>query len=226
MIKAVIFDMYETLITHFQSPLYFSAQMAFDAGMTEHQFQALWEPTESDRTIGNLTFEEVLETILKENGHYSKELFHNIVQKRIQTKEECFNHLHQEILPLLRGLKQNGIAIGLISNCFSEEAAVIRRSVLFPYFDAVCLSYEEGIKKPDTKIYARCLEKLYVGADECLYVGDGGSFELEAADKIGMHTAQAVWYLQDGIGQPVGRKADFLQLETPMKVLDYILEKR
>ena len=28
MIRAVIFDMFETLITHFESPLYFSAQMA------------------------------------------------------------------------------------------------------------------------------------------------------------------------------------------------------
>ena len=31
MIKAVIFDMYETLITLFESPAYFSTQMAVDA---------------------------------------------------------------------------------------------------------------------------------------------------------------------------------------------------
>ena len=31
MIKAVIFDMYETLITHYDSPLYFSMHMAADA---------------------------------------------------------------------------------------------------------------------------------------------------------------------------------------------------
>ncbi len=48
MIKAVIFDMYETLITHFESPLYFCAQMALDAGIEEHRFRALWEPTEHE----------------------------------------------------------------------------------------------------------------------------------------------------------------------------------
>ena len=63
MIKAVIFDMYETLITHFQCPLYFGAQMAVDSGIPEHKFQALWEPTEHDRTIGKLTLEEALENI-------------------------------------------------------------------------------------------------------------------------------------------------------------------
>ena len=34
MIKAVIFDMYETLITLFDSPLYFGTQMAADAGIS------------------------------------------------------------------------------------------------------------------------------------------------------------------------------------------------
>lgn len=224
MIKAVIFDMYETLITHFQSPLYFGAQMAVDAGIPEHKFQALWEPTEHDRTIGKMTLEDAIVNILKENRCYSKKLLNRIVQKRIKVKEECFNHLHKEIIPLLRGLKEKGIQVGLISNCFSEEAKVIRKSILFPYFDAVCLSYEQGLKKPDIEIYRRCIDKLNVEAGECLYVGDGGSFELEAAKSIGMKTVQAVWYLQDGTGQPCGRKADFEQMENPMDILQKICD--
>lgn len=39
MIKAVIFDMYETLITLFESPAYFSTQMAEDAGIQEEDFK-------------------------------------------------------------------------------------------------------------------------------------------------------------------------------------------
>lgn len=39
---------------------------------------------------------------------------------------------------MLSQLKSSGIRVGLISNCFSEEAEVIRESVLFPYFDEVC----------------------------------------------------------------------------------------
>ena len=222
MIKAVIFDMYETLITHFQSPLYFGEQMAADAGISEQKFLELWEPTEHDRTIGKLTLEGALENILKENRCYSKELLNRIVQKRIKVKEECFNHLHEQIIPMLRSLKEKRIQIGLISNCFSEEAVVIQKSILFPYFDAVCLSYEQGLKKPDIEIYRRCIDKLNVEADECLYVGDGGSFELEAAKSIGMKAVQAVWYLQDGTGQPCGRKADFEQMENPMDILEKI----
>ena len=58
MIKAVIFDMYETLITHFQSPLYFGTQIAVDAGIPENKFLEMWEPTSTDRTIEKMTLEE------------------------------------------------------------------------------------------------------------------------------------------------------------------------
>lgn len=220
--KAVIFDMYETLITHFQSPLYFGTQMAIDAGITPDRFKELWGPTEKDRTTGKMTLERALETVLKGNKCYSKELLDRMVQKRIQVKEACFDHMHEEIIPLLRSLKTKGIRVGLISNCFSEEADVIRKSVLFQYFDAICLSYEQGVQKPDAEIYRRCMEQLNVEAGECLYVGDGGSFELEAAQAIGMKAVQAVWYLQDGTGQPCGRKDGFEQIEYPMEILKKI----
>ena len=60
MTRAVIFDMFETLITHYKSPLYFGAQMAKDIGITETAFRKIWTPTEHDRSIGKITFEEVI----------------------------------------------------------------------------------------------------------------------------------------------------------------------
>ncbi len=228
MIKAVIFDMFETLITHYRSPLYFGAQMAADAGIREESFQTLWRPTEYERTIGKLSFEEVLEMIFKENHCYSEQLVEAVVKKRVAAKEECFRNLHEQIIPMLAALKERGIKVGLISNCFSEEAEVIRRSVLFPYFDEVYLSYEQGVQKPDEEIYRRCMEGLSVKAEECIYVGDGGSYELETARKLGMNAVQAVWYLKEGTMQPSKRKADFVQMETPLGMMDYLdaLESR
>lgn len=219
MIQAVIFDMYETLITHYRSPLYFGAQMAADARIKEEAFQVLWQQTEIARTIGKLTFEDVIENILQANQCYSKAIYNKIIEKRYAAKRESFRHLHPEILPMLAQIKENGLQIGVISNCFSEETKVIRESVLFPYFDAVFLSYEQGLAKPDKEIFYRCLQKLSVKAEECLYVGDGGSQELETAKALGMRAVQAVWYLQEGTGQPSGRKPGFRQMETPLAVM-------
>ena len=222
MTRAVIFDMFETLITHYHSPLYFGTQMAEDAGIPEDKFQTLWLPTEHERTIGKLTLEEALEIILRENHCYSETLIKKIVEKRIVAKEECFRHLHSEIIPMLSTLKKKGFLVGLISNCFSEEADVIRRSELFPYFDAVYLSYEQGIQKPEEEIFQRCMDSLSVKAEECIYIGDGGSEELETARKLGMEAVQAVWYLQEGTTQPSKRKNDFYQMEKPLEVLNFV----
>ncbi|MGG7163557.1 HAD family hydrolase [Clostridium ihumii] len=222
MIKAVIFDMYETLITLFQSPLYFGTQIAIDAGISEEEFQLLWKSTEYGRTIGKMNLEETLEFILKEKQCYSKELLSKIVDKRKMSKKECFKYLHPEILPMLKELKKKGICIGLISNCFSEEVEAIRNSELFPYFDATYLSFEQGLQKPEKEIFIRCMNKLSVSSDECIYVGDGGSFELETASEIGMKAIQAVWYFKEGTLQPAKRKKDFIQAETPFEILKYI----
>ena len=73
MIKAVIFDMYETLITLFDSPLYFGTQMASDAGIAEGRFQETWRAEETNRTTGKFTLEELLEKILRENNCFSEE---------------------------------------------------------------------------------------------------------------------------------------------------------
>lgn len=222
MIKAVIFDMYETLITLYNCPVYFGTQIAMDAGIPEKDFQALWRPTESDRSTGKLTLEEALRIALKGNGCYSEELLDTLVQKRTVSKRESFDHLHPQILPMLEALKGSGVKIGLISNCFSEEVPAIRNSVLYPYFDGAFLSYEQGIQKPDAEIYRRCMDHFRVKAKECLYIGDGGSHELEAAAALGMHTAQAVWYLREGTLQPAKRKPEFRQIENPLDVLKYI----
>ena len=197
MIKAVIFDMYETLVTHYDSPLYFGVQIAQDLGIPENIFQELWGHTDHDRTIGKITLEDALEDIMRKSECYSEELLDFVVQKRIDAKNECFEHLNREIIPMLRILKEKQIKIGLISNCFSEEVSVIKNSILFPYFDVSCLSFEQGISKPDKEIYYRCMEKLHVNAEECLYVGDGGSQELETAEMLGMKAIQAVWYFKE-----------------------------
>lgn len=222
MIRAVIFDMYETLITHYECPLYFSNEMAYDAGVTREQFIKYWYPLEYDRSIGKITLEEAIEIVLKGLNRYSDELHAKIVSKRKEIKKECFNHMHEEIIPMLQALKEKGYRIGLISNCFSEETECIRESALYPFFDAPFLSYEQGVAKPEEEIFMRCVNALGVSCEECVYVGDGGSHELEVAEKLKMHPLQAVWYLKEGSSQPKQRMEGYVHIENPIGLLDYL----
>ena len=219
MIKAVIFDMFETLITHFESPLYMGKQISNDIGIDEQKFREIWDTSDEDRTLGKRSLEEVIEEILKVNHCYSPQLFEKIITKRKMSKRECFEHIHQEIMPLFKTLKAMNIKIGLITNCYFEESEVIKNSVFFEYFDSVCMSCEIGVKKPDTRIFEKCMRDLDVAAKECLYVGDGGSFELETAKSLGMYPLQAAWYLKDGVNQPAKRKKEFKHAESPLEVI-------
>lgn len=223
--RAVIFDMYETLISLATAPPYFSADMAADADIPLDKFSKQWHGTEHDRTVGKMTLEQAIELILRENGRCSDELFTKMVRKRSERHDRIFKSMDSGIIPMLDELKERGMLIGLISNCFSEESAAIKRSVLYPYFDTVCLSYDEGICKPDIAIFRLCAERLGVSAEECLYIGDGGSDELEAADNAGMRTAQAVWYIDrtnDHNANRPCRKPGFVHIERPADVLDLI----
>lgn len=219
MIKAIIFDMFETLVTHFESPVYMAKQICADIGITEPRFREIWDTTDEDRTLGKKTLEEVIEAVLITNGCYSRALFEMIIEKRKQSKIECFNHIHPAIIPMLRAIKEMNIKIGLITNCYFEERDVIRSSVLYDYFDVVCMSCELGLSKPDVAIFGKCVQALDVSPNECLYIGDGGSFELETAQAIGMHPIQAVWYLKEGTNQPAKRNMDFIQAESPMDIV-------
>ena len=222
--KAVFFDMYETLITHYRSPLYFGAEMAEDIGIPKEDFFRLWrDPSvDHDRTVGKITLKEILSRIMKENGCYDEQLMNGLIAKRTAVKEECFRHLHDDIIPLLTALKAADIRIVLVSNCYDEEAKVIRKSILFPFFDRAYLSCELGIAKPDPGIFLRGVRELSLKPEECIYVGDGGSFELETSGKLGMYPIQAVWYLQENFSQPSGRKDGFLKAETPLEILKYL----
>lgn len=222
MIKAVIFDMFETLVTHYESPIYMAKQIASDIGISESKFREIWDTSDDDRTLGKRSFEDVIEEILRVNSCYSVDLFENIVAKRKQSKIECFEHIHSELLPLFSKLKEKNIKIGLITNCYFEERDVIRKSVFWDYFDSVCMSCEVRVKKPDTQIFKMSMNELEVQAEECLYVGDGGTFELETARALGMNPLQATWYFKDGVNQPAKRKQEFLQADSPLDIISEI----
>ena len=222
MIKAVIFDMFETLVTLFSGPVYMGREIAAEIGLPEPKFREIWDTTDEARTLGKRSLESVIEEILTVNNCYSEELFERIITKRKRMISESFEHIHPEIIPLFQCFKEQNIKIGLITNCYFEERDVINNSIFIDYFDSICMSCEIGAKKPDVEIFHKCLKDLDVVAEECIYVGDGGCFELETAQSLGMCPLQAIWYLNEGVNQPVKKKEEFLQAGSPLEVISEI----
>jgi len=89
---------------------------------------------------------------------------------------------------VLRRLKGASKKLGLISDADPVEVAAWARSPMAGLFDCAIMSCEVGLTKPDPQIYALCLEKLGLDAQECLFVGNGGSQELAGARAVGLGT--------------------------------------
>lgn len=104
------------------------------------------------------------------------------------------------------------------NNCYSEDVynKVIDKRIAAK---EACFSQR---KKPDEEIFIRCLSELNLSPEECIYVGDGGSNELEAAKLMQMQPLQATWYLKGDNQYQMKRLDEFEQLNTPSDLFDYI----
>jgi putative hydrolase of the HAD superfamily len=94
--------------------------------------------------------------------------------------------LRPEAVSALTAIRSRGVRTALISDCTHELPAFLPGLPVAPLLDAQIYSVELGVCKPDPKIYLAACDRLGVGPEDCLYVGDGGSHELTGAAAVGM----------------------------------------
>ena len=224
MIKAVIFDMFETLVTLFEGRTYWGEDIAADAGADPVEFRREWHAIEKDRSTGKYTIEEGLEVVLKKLGLYSEDKVKLAASKRIEGLNDTFSNIPNETVELLIELKNRGIKVGIITNTFSDERDMIRSSILMQYIDEALISYEQGLCKPDPALFKKITELFNVEPDECLFVGDGGSGELYAARDAGMHPVQCTWFHERAYEPhiPCPILDGFDHADTQLEVLKYL----
>jgi putative hydrolase of the HAD superfamily len=83
---------------------------------------------------------------------------------------------------VLAALRERGVAVGVVSNIGWDLRPVFREHGVDPYVDAYVLSYEHGIQKPDTRLFALACDALGVGPEDTLMVGDDRHADGGAAD--------------------------------------------
>jgi FMN phosphatase YigB (HAD superfamily) len=88
---------------------------------------------------------------------------------------------YEDTLPTLQELKRRGIRIALVTNVDSDIRPVMARWHLLELFDAVVLSCELGIVKPQAAIFQHALDALGTAAGNALMVGDDPFGDVGAA---------------------------------------------
>lgn len=216
--QAVVFDLYETLVTEFDPSWHDKPMTAERLGIDAEAFERRWQARRDERMTRPVDFREVLRDIHPNADDLVIEALH---LERLEAKAIPLLNVEQPILDTLRQLRAEGLGIGLISNCSMEEVAAWDRSPLAPLIDKAVFSYQVGCAKPDPAIYALACQRLGMQPRDAVFVGDGGSDELAGAEGVGMRAYCAGWFLDRW---PTARPATgFPRLGTPAELLEVVL---
>lgn len=100
---------------------------------------------------------------------------------------------------LLERLRQHA-PIGVVSNnLLAEQREKMQQCGLTPYVDALVVSEEAGISKPDPAIFEIALARLHAAPGEAVMIGDSWAADVEGARAAGIH---AIWFNPDGLASP------------------------
>lgn len=94
---------------------------------------------------------------------------------------------YDDAAPVLRGLHDAGVRTAVVSNIGIDIRPVLDRGGLSELIDAVVLSYEAGVVKPEAAIFERALGLIGVAPERALMVGDSWQDDAGAA-RLGIRT--------------------------------------
>ena len=80
---------------------------------------------------------------------------------------------------------RSGYQVGLLSNATADARRFFKTSGIADHFDAITISGEQGVMKPDERIYRIALARLNVEPNEAIFVDDF-SENVAAARTLGM----------------------------------------
>ncbi|HCT81428.1 MAG TPA: HAD family hydrolase [Micromonosporaceae bacterium] len=188
MIRAVVFDLYNTLVRGGGSrreAVYL--EMARTLGVDHQAFVKLFKQTTDQRMRGELgTIEETMRALAGQLGASPNG---NSVRLTVLTWQRFHHRIlwpSHATLTTLDSLRERGLRLGLLTNCSQETVIQWPSQPMADRFDATVFSCELGTLKPEPASYEAVCAELGVDPRECVFVGDGADNELKGAAAVGM----------------------------------------
>ncbi len=201
MIKAVFFDLYQTLICYKPPREEIQAEVLKEFGINTTPDKLLYPIIIADEfiyqehsrlSIGKRSDEEkkalwgqYQAIVLKEAGiEPTGELIRHILGEMQQIKFEPA--LFDDVLPTLTELKKKGLILGLISNVDNDITQLCQKLRLTPMLQVVVTSLDSGYNKPQPEIFKEAVRQASVQPQEAIYVGDQYQIDVIGAKQAGM----------------------------------------
>ncbi|MDO8497410.1 MAG: HAD family phosphatase [bacterium] len=182
MIKAIIFDIGDVLITN------------------THVFDDIVDEFHLDRGKALPIYIEAIERL--GSGQIDEETFWNVLKSKLLFNQKVpspsplvKSHINvkvvQEVIDIVIDLKKKGYKLALLSNTIESHIQEIEKLDFFKYFDIKIFSYEVKSRKPFADIYTLTLKKLDVSPEEAIFIDNNDIF-VKGAEEVGIRGIQFI----------------------------------
>jgi putative hydrolase of the HAD superfamily len=201
MIKAVFFDLYQTLVRYEPPREEIEAKVLKNFGIevtpealvrpiivadefiyNEIARRALSARSREEKTALYLRYQEI---VLREAGiKCRQEVIFKLLREMQQSRMDLV--LYDDVAPVLDELKSQGLILGLISNIEQDMTEIFSRLKLPAWLTVLVTSQDAGAGKPRPEIFRYALERAGVKPAEALYIGDQYQVDVVGARGAGM----------------------------------------
>jgi len=215
--KGFIFDLFHTLTAR-ESTWSSGINTSDILGVNKEEWNKQLLEKSKDRLTGKEKnpFFFVRQMARAINPQIPDELIERAVKFRIERMKKAITTIPDANLLTLKTLKNQGMKLGLLSNADFSEIEGWKESPLAHFFDSTVFSCEAGFVKPEPQIYQISLQQLALSPRDCVFVGDGGSYELEGAKSLGMTAVFIAGVIRELWPD---------KIEGRMKIADYTIEE-
>jgi putative hydrolase of the HAD superfamily len=189
--KAVIFDLFGTLVDLLSEEEYKAGHAQWTAVLNApfDDFRKVWSSTIVERDTGR--FGSLEGDLLNALGSLGLQATDDQIRQAVNTRLDLFRKNlapRKGAVETLAALRARGLKTALISVCGGEIPSIWPETAFAPLMDCAVFSCSVGLMKPEPEIYHLACKELGVRPEDCLYVGDGGYYELAGAETVGMHS--------------------------------------
>jgi putative hydrolase of the HAD superfamily len=216
--RAVLFDLFNTLVSGGNATRWaVTREMGTDVGVDPDEYAKLFAELWVERMTGDLgDLPTQIRTIASRLGPEPSEAAVELAVRRRMELARSTIVPGAESLRVLSTLRAAGFRVAIVSNCTIDSAEVIHTTSLARAADAVVLSCDVGLAKPEPAIYLLACEQIGVpDPTECVFVGDGADTELRGAKRLGMRVIQTTQFSRNDPlwpGERIEKLSDLLPL--------------
>jgi putative hydrolase of the HAD superfamily len=172
--KAVIFDLFGTLVENLPEPEYklMLAKMALVISADQGQFVSLWNEYFDDLMTGRQEVDKCIDLVCRKMGLAPAD---RLLNNAYEVLSDCVRLKLEpptDTLAAISDLNDNNYITGLISNCSNEVPLLWKSSALSSKIHRPVFSCSVGLTKPDPRIFLLAAERLGVEPQHCLFIDD------------------------------------------------------